>query len=104
MRWQGFGDPGLRRGPSPSVASLQGVVRMQPPPLLHTDRHTHTHTWRLRLCVQVRLSCSGRSPSGGKRPAPQGLPGRNGDGPQGVHFLQGWRGRRVKESLEGQFG
>lgn len=49
LRWQGFGDPGLRRGPSPSVASLQGVVRMQPPPLLHTDRHTHTHTWRLRL-------------------------------------------------------
>ena len=34
LRWQGFGDPGLRRGPSPSVASLQGVVRMQPPPLL----------------------------------------------------------------------
>lgn len=43
LRWQGFGDPGLRRGPSPSVASLQGVVRMQPPPLLHTDRQTHAH-------------------------------------------------------------
>lgn len=107
LRWQGFGDPGLRRGPSPSVASLQGVVRMQPPPLLHTDRQTHAHAhahMEAPALVQVRLSCSGRSPSGGKRPAPQGLPGRNGDGPQGVHFLQGWRGRRVKESLEGQFG
>lgn len=41
---------------------------------------------------------------GSERPASQGLPGISGGGPQGTYFLQGWRGGRVEESLEGQFG
>lgn len=38
---QGFGDPELRRGPSPSISSLKGIVRVQDLPVLETCRPSH---------------------------------------------------------------
>ena len=37
LRWQDFGNPELRKGLSPFIYSLKGVVRMQDLPLLKTE-------------------------------------------------------------------
>lgn len=78
----------------------EGVARMWPLPLLKTHGGLGAGAGEHdAFPVQAGVLCGVR----GQCPI-QGLPERSGGGPQGVSFLQGQKGGRVEESLEGQFG